>query len=298
MDVFRLFARNANRTRAVSAPETKSASERIEGALRRVPLLENCPDAVRRIMDQGEFGRIDGGRTFIRTGEYDEDVYFLIAGRVRITWRETTLHEWAAPEVVGELSPAMHRPRSANVTALEGGITYLKITGSEFRSIIQEFPEVRTRLEVRKDEMLQARIPRSNSCVATTSWLRGVIALVTGFAAAAVSTVLMTQFGIIGKANYVFSSAVGALVMILVMILSPALIFRSVGISAGLSAIFIATGWVPYARFETDGTLLPGIDGVFSLGQSFTGSEALFAMIVLALIAVIFLWASFKAQNR
>ncbi len=294
MDVSRIFARNARSTSAVAAPETKSAKERIEAALRRVPILEDSPDAVTRIMKQGRFGRIDSEKTFIHTGEHDEDVYFLVAGRVRISWKGGILHEWNAPEVVGELAASMHRPRSADATALEGGIAFMKINGSEFRSILHDFPEVRKRLEIRKDEMLQARIPRSGRTQAMAIWPRTLIALLAGAAAGFVAYITINYIGASETIQYTFALCSAAIVSLFVMIWSPAFMLRSVAVSAGLSAIGIATVGVPYIRVKLNGIIFPGTEGIFSLGQSFTGGKSVAAMIVLAIIAVIFLWASFK----
>ena len=77
-------------------------------------------------------------------GLLSTDVYLIVSGRVKVTLisrhgQEQILREMGPREIFGELSAIDHRPRSANVVAMED-MRLAHLSGDEFISFLAETP--------------------------------------------------------------------------------------------------------------------------------------------------------------
>jgi CRP-like cAMP-binding protein len=75
-----------------------------------------------------------------------DDVYFIAAGTVRAevyssSGRAVTFRDLGPGEVFGELSAIDHKPRSANVVALND-VTIASVSANEFWHLIREYPPI------------------------------------------------------------------------------------------------------------------------------------------------------------
>lgn len=92
------------------------------------------------------------------------EVYFIAGGRVRVvnysmSGREVTFDDLVAGSHFGELAALDSQPRSANVVALEPTIV-ASMTHEAFRELLQEHPEVATRIMVHMAQIIRASTER------------------------------------------------------------------------------------------------------------------------------------------
>jgi CRP-like cAMP-binding protein len=107
--------------------------------------------------------RFDPEEILVDFDDPSTDVYFLLAGEVRVLMRtaagkEVILDEMRAGELFGELAAVDGTPRSANVTGLTRGEVCV-MPSNVFHEVIQAFPEVNDRLL----RLLTARIRDLNA---------------------------------------------------------------------------------------------------------------------------------------
>jgi CRP-like cAMP-binding protein len=86
----------------------------------------------------------EAGRRIISRNAADRDVYFLVAGRVRITTysqggRQVTFRDFTAGETFGEVAALDGEPRSADVIALEATLL-ASLAPAHFARLLAEEP--------------------------------------------------------------------------------------------------------------------------------------------------------------
>lgn len=92
------------------------------------------------------------------------EVYFIVSGKVRVvnysmSGREVTFDDLEAGSHFGELAALDSQPRSANVVAVEP-TTVASLTHETFRELLQEHPEVATRMMVHMAHIIRASTDR------------------------------------------------------------------------------------------------------------------------------------------
>lgn len=145
--------------------------ERFEGAgksrlieeLQRQELTGGDPTVAQAIADAGELVEYSLGDRVITEGASDNDVYFLLAGRVAIVIKGQQRAHRDAGKTVGEMAAiAPSQPRSASVVA-EGTVVALKLTNDQFFEVAERHPklwkplagELSRRLYQRNDDFKQ-----------------------------------------------------------------------------------------------------------------------------------------------
>ena len=119
--------------------------------LRNIGLLAGLPPArLEAIARQCAWRNHEKGQSIISREADDGGVYFLVAGRVRVTTysqggRETTFRDIEAGEMFGELAAIDEAPRSADVIALEGALT-AALPPAAFWQLLREEPLVAERV--------------------------------------------------------------------------------------------------------------------------------------------------------
>ena len=122
--------------------------------LRSIELLQGlAPEKLEALARQCVWRNYEAGKRIISRSASDRDVYFLVAGRVRITTysqggRQVTFRDIAAGEVFGEVAALDEQPRSADVIALEPTLL-ASLTPAAFRRLLGEEPVLGHRVMTR-----------------------------------------------------------------------------------------------------------------------------------------------------
>ena len=82
----------------------------------------------------------------MREGEAGDELFVILAGRVRVIHRaddgtERTVRTYGEGDHIGELAVLRERPRIATVLADGGGVRTLVIGGEGLRAILRERPD-------------------------------------------------------------------------------------------------------------------------------------------------------------
>ena len=119
--------------------------------LRSIELLQGfAPEKLEALARQCVWRNYEAGKRIISRNAADRDVYFLVAGRVRITTyslggRQVTFRDIGAGEILGEVAALDERPRSADVIALEPSLV-ASLAGAAFRKLLAEEPQLGSRV--------------------------------------------------------------------------------------------------------------------------------------------------------
>ncbi|WP_462326081.1 cyclic nucleotide-binding domain-containing protein [Desulfoplanes sp.] len=91
-----------------------------------LPLLHDLPffslfndEELLKIVQEGKWLRITPGQMVISEGEYEDEFYLLVRGKLRVFKNKKTLAMLNAGDVFGEMGALLHETRSANVIAME-----------------------------------------------------------------------------------------------------------------------------------------------------------------------------------
>jgi hypothetical protein len=115
--------------------------------LRRVPLFERLsPEDLQRIASVATERWFDEDAALVREGEAGDELFVILAGRVRVIHRaddgtERTVRTYGEGDHIGELAVLRERPRIATVLADGGGVRTLVIGGEGLRAILRERPD-------------------------------------------------------------------------------------------------------------------------------------------------------------
>lgn len=118
------------------------------------------------VAEAGELVECLPGKNLIEQGQFEQDVYFLLAGKFRIIINDVRLHTRAAGECVGEMS-ALNAAiaRSATLSADELCVA-LKVSASSYRAAFDQHPlnwrlvaaDLATRIEQRNQYVNRANL--------------------------------------------------------------------------------------------------------------------------------------------
>lgn len=130
----------------MTAPAARSSL-----ALRRIALLEGLGDAcLDRIAAECDWRSVDARRPVFTRASKAGEVFFLVAGRARITTysangREVTFRDYEAGEHFGDLSAIDGQPRSADVVTLEPSVLAC-LPSESFLALLGREPVVSMRM--------------------------------------------------------------------------------------------------------------------------------------------------------
>jgi CRP/FNR family cyclic AMP-dependent transcriptional regulator len=129
--------------------------------LRAIELLEGlAPGKLDVLARQCVWRNYEAGRRIISRNAADRDVYFLVAGRVRITTysqagRQVTFRDIAPGDIFGEVAALDGEPRSADAIALEDALL-ASLSPAQFAKLMAEEPAVGTRMLKRLARLVRA----------------------------------------------------------------------------------------------------------------------------------------------
>jgi CRP-like cAMP-binding protein len=110
--------------------------------LKGVEIFAHTPDhalaAVARILEEVE---VEAGQTFMTEGAFEESMYLVVEGKMRVHTGDKTVNVVGPGETLGEMAVLDPEPRSASVTALEPG-RLLRINREPFEEVIADRPEI------------------------------------------------------------------------------------------------------------------------------------------------------------
>ena len=114
--------------------------------LARIPLFRTlAPAAITRLDRQCAWTRAAAGQWLLDYQDASDDVFFVVAGAVRVIiqsgGREVLLREIKAGEFFGELAAIDHQPRSSGIMAVLD-VTIGRMPASVFRAAVHEHPDV------------------------------------------------------------------------------------------------------------------------------------------------------------
>ena len=114
--------------------------------LARIPLFRSLPaTAVDRLDRQCAWKRAAAGQWLLDYQDASDDVFFVVAGAVRVIiqsgGREVLLREIKAGEFFGELAAIDHQPRSSGIVAVLD-VTIGRMPASVFRAAVHEHADV------------------------------------------------------------------------------------------------------------------------------------------------------------
>ena len=122
--------------------------------LKRVRLLEGLPaSALTRLARQCRWRRFAAGQRVISREAPDQDVYLIVAGRVRVTsfsasGRQVTFRDIPQGDWFGDFAAIDGLARSADVVAMEDTLT-ASMTPAEFRAVLHDHPAACDRMLLR-----------------------------------------------------------------------------------------------------------------------------------------------------
>lgn len=143
----------------------EAGRNRLIWALRKQPILHDNETLSNELADQAELLQFEVGEKLIIQDNADNDIYFILAGRlsVVVNGREVAIRN--SGQHVGEMvliDPSARR--SASVIAIEQTVV-VKISETSFRSLAEEYPRIWQLIAVELADRLRQR----NRLVATTN---------------------------------------------------------------------------------------------------------------------------------
>ncbi len=126
--------------------------------LMKQKLVRSNPAIAQRIADKGELAIFNAGETIITQGNYDQDVYFILAGEANIIINGKKLpYTRKAGLTIGEMSALNPtNPRAATLIASNETVT-IKVDQHIFDDLTNEFPEIIKIIAVDLSERLEER---------------------------------------------------------------------------------------------------------------------------------------------
>lgn len=126
--------------------------------------LDLDPDDIARLEQRCSWKRFGRQELIIDRQAESREVYFIVSGKVRVvnysmSGREVTFDDLLAGNHFGELAALDSQPRSANVVAMEP-TTVATLTHETFRELLQEHPEVASRILVHMARIIRTSTER------------------------------------------------------------------------------------------------------------------------------------------
>ncbi|WP_207482869.1 Crp/Fnr family transcriptional regulator [Arenibaculum pallidiluteum] len=123
------------------------AARRAERTLAHVALFRDlAPDALEALSARCRWRRFSSREEILRYGDETTDVFFIVRGRVRVTYyslagKEVMFRDLSAGELFGEMSAIDGEPRSASVIALTDTLLAM-LTATQFWDVLRSHEAV------------------------------------------------------------------------------------------------------------------------------------------------------------
>jgi CRP/FNR family cyclic AMP-dependent transcriptional regulator len=123
-----------------------------EGRLKSIPLFAGLSrKEIREVARHADEVDVDAGRFLVREGEFAYEFFAIEEGRAEVRRGEQLLAELGPGDFFGEMGLIENAPRNASVIA-ESRVTAVVMTGSAFRQMDRELPEVAKKIRGAIDE--------------------------------------------------------------------------------------------------------------------------------------------------
>jgi len=139
----------------------KASLEVNAGSLSGVELFSELSLEERKLIAKKCNGfRFEPDTIIVSHNDTDNDIYFILSGKVRITiysasGKEITFRDQSAGEMFGEIAAIDHKPRSAHVLALKE--THIAVMSAEnFMWVLQNYPSLTQRTLVRLANLVRS----------------------------------------------------------------------------------------------------------------------------------------------
>lgn len=130
-----------------------------EGRLRSIPLFEGLSRKERReVARHADEVDIDEGREIVREGEFPYEFFAIEQGTAEVRRGEQHLTELGPGDFFGEMGLIGNAPRNASVIA-RSPITAIVMTGSAFRQVARELPDVAKQIRKAIEERARHLMP-------------------------------------------------------------------------------------------------------------------------------------------
>ena len=156
---------NLTKNNMISRFLGKEGRSRFISALRKQIILHDNDALCSELTDQAELLQLESGESIIVQGDIDNEIYFLLAGRLSIVVNGREVAIRRSGEHVGEMTlidPSAKR--SASVVAIEQSVV-AKISEASFHILVDKYPRVWQLIAVELCERLRQR----NRLVASTN---------------------------------------------------------------------------------------------------------------------------------
>lgn len=272
-------------TDRASIPDS-DALERQRATLLRNELIAGNEAIAKHVLSAASTVRFTKGEAVITQGNSDDCVYFILSGQAEILKNKMRVDTCAAPSVVGELAAKLPgTARTATVIVSSSALEALVLSGTEFRKLMQVFPEFSSQLAASMDTQYRKKIEQLGEpgkpagmpwpmIAAVVAGSLGLAAMVVAYLAA-LSPLLISLSGL----------AIGAFIFVSVLLLNPELRYRNMASAAGYALVMI----VLYGSISFFLTI-DGYDGAIPFVFDFSvQAEQKLGVLVVAVIALLIL---------
>lgn len=209
----------------------KFSGEASEDSIRSIlsvnPAISGDEIIISELIRGGDVVFFCKGDRIIQEGAPDNDVYFLLAGRVDIVFKSQLGSRREAPNQVGEMA-AMDpgKARSASVFASSNEVVALRVPGSVFQQLWEVNSEFQKRLDVElrsrhRERIVASEIARKDN---SASWF--AISAVVGTVFGMATWIFFLPENWTADAQLSMSVGLGLLAFILTLIHNPAFFWR------------------------------------------------------------------------
>jgi CRP-like cAMP-binding protein len=123
-----------------------------EGRLKSIPLFADLSrKEIREVARHADEVDVDAGRFLVREGEFAYEFFAIEEGTAEVRRGDQLLAELGPGDFFGEMGLIENAPRNASVVAASA-VTAVVMTGSDFRQMDRELPEVARKIRVAIDE--------------------------------------------------------------------------------------------------------------------------------------------------
>lgn len=278
--------------------ESRDGRDRARAALLKTAYLGGNEAAVQRVLEVGELVWFPTGKRFIERSAQDDEVYFLLTGSVRITVGKTDAGNRDAPVAIGELASILSTKRTASVNAEAGGVNAIRITGSEFRELFDQFEEVKKEFYKQIGKLLFDRLDQmatGNSPKKIPTWLMQILVTLAGMV---IGVIVLPSFGFSGWELVSGALCVGIVFVAATILLNLVRLLFMAGLGAGTTAIlYMVTGTIDIG-FVTDNTFLDGLSTWFSLRRDVSDTRYYFTVMALLAFCYALLTLWYRARDQ
>lgn len=216
--------------------------ERQHATLLRNELIAGNSMIADRVIKLAQAVTCEKGHRLIDQGSVDDCVYFIIIGRVEVLINKRHIDFRGAPHTVGEMAAKRAgEVRTADVVVQSDTFEALVLSGSDFRSIMHEFPTFSSHLDDLIDTLTREKIrqlgEKEERQPASWNFICGIAGAVACGGAALVCWVVATGLA----EGILYSTVTGLIVFICLQLINPVLRYRNLAAAAGYCLIALIT---------------------------------------------------------